>query len=65
VPPAALANRPRRAAAFYTTHEAASAVPMDAGTVAPTGARNAHENTQPSLAIGFVIALAGLFPSRN
>ena len=30
-----------------------------------TGASQGHNNMQPYLAIGFVIALQGLFPSRN
>ena len=35
------------------------------GTVANAGASQSIENMQPSLTLRFVIALAGLFPSRN
>lgn len=64
-PPAALANRPRRTTSYYTTpgNQQAS---MRAGTVgASAGATQAHNNMQPWLAVNFVIALQGLFPSRN
>lgn len=40
-------------------------VPMKTGTVAPTGQSQPHENRQPYLAVNFIIALQGIFPSRN
>jgi microcystin-dependent protein len=48
----------------YRTGSAAVA-PMSAGSVAPTGGSQPHENRQPYLAINFIIALQGVFPSRN
>ena len=38
---------------------------LRAGTIANAGAFQGHANEQPYLALNFVIALAGLFPSRN
>lgn len=38
---------------------------MGAGAVSATGGGQGHENMQPYLTINFVIALQGLFPSRN
>jgi microcystin-dependent protein len=35
------------------------------GATAPTGGNQPHTNEQPYLALYFVIALVGLFPSRN
>jgi microcystin-dependent protein len=37
---------------------------MASDTVANTGGQS-HNNMQPFLALNFVIALSGLFPSRN
>ena len=33
--------------------------------ISPTGASQAHENRQPYLAINYIIALQGIFPSRS
>jgi microcystin-dependent protein len=38
---------------------------MNPGAVAAVGGSQAHENTQPYLALSFCIALQGIFPSRN
>jgi microcystin-dependent protein len=38
---------------------------MLAGTIASTGSNIPHDNMSPFLAINFVIALEGIFPSRN
>jgi len=43
----------------------ASAVDMSTDAVMPAGGGQAHENSQPSIALNFCIALQGLFPSRN
>ncbi|MEM7049394.1 MAG: tail fiber protein [Acidobacteriota bacterium] len=45
--------------------EFGSQVAMATGTVANVGGGQAHDNMQPYLAVNFVIALQGLFPSRN
>jgi len=44
---------------------AANLVSMAAGIVPNAGGSQAHDNMQPYLTLGFVIALQGLFPSRN
>ena len=38
---------------------------MRSGLLQSTGGGQAHDNMQPYLAVNFVIALQGLFPSRN
>ena len=39
--------------------------PMDPSMIASTGASHPHQNMQPYLVLNFVIALTGIFPSRN
>ena len=38
---------------------------MTSGAITPTGGSQAHENRQPYLVINFIIALQGIFPTRN
>jgi microcystin-dependent protein len=38
---------------------------MNSGTIGPTGGSAGHNNMQPYLVMNFVIALVGIFPSRN
>ena len=38
---------------------------MNAATVGQAGGSQAHSNLQPYLVVNFVIALTGIFPSRN
>ena len=40
-------------------------VTMNAGSITNTGGSQPHENRQPFLALNFMIALQGIFPSRN
>jgi microcystin-dependent protein len=47
---------------FYAASGTAA---MAAGTSAVAGGSQPHENRQPLLAINFIIALEGIFPSRN
>ncbi len=42
-----------------------SLVPMAPDAITPVGEGQAHNNLQPYLTLYFIIALAGLFPSRN
>lgn len=42
-----------------------SNVMMGISTIGAVGGSQPHDNTQPSLVIGFCIALVGIFPSRN
>lgn len=46
-------------------YAAAANVAMNAGAVVSSGGNQPHENMQPYLAINFIIALYGVFPSRN
>jgi microcystin-dependent protein len=43
----------------------ASAVTMNPATIGNVGGSQPHENKQPYLALNFIIALQGIFPSRN
>jgi len=38
---------------------------MSPSTIAPSGGSQPHENMQPYLCVNFIIALEGVFPSRN
>ena len=38
---------------------------MNPGAIAPAGNGQPHDNMQPSLAVMFIIALVGIYPSRN
>ncbi len=40
-------------------------VDMNPGAIAPTGGDQAHNNVQPFLCVNFIVALIGIFPSRN
>ncbi len=40
-------------------------VPLNAASCGPTGGSQSHTNLMPSLCITFIIALQGIFPSRN
>jgi len=46
-------------------HAATNLVAMNPATSTPAGNGQAHGNIQPSLGVGFCIALQGLFPARN
>jgi microcystin-dependent protein len=60
----ATTNRPtgayQAAGNSYALTQDVAAAPTD-----QTGGGQAHENHQPSLALNFIIALQGIFPSRN
>jgi microcystin-dependent protein len=42
-----------------------SLVAMNPASVTNTGGSQPHENKQPFLVLNFIIALQGIFPSRN
>ena len=46
-------------------HEPTNLTALQAGTVSNVGGSQAHDNMQPFLTLNFIIALQGLFPSRN
>ena len=52
-------------ATYAPTGPLGSLVPMAAGVVRNVGGSQPHNNRQPFLAINFIIALQGDFPSRN
>jgi microcystin-dependent protein len=45
--------------------DATSPVAMSAGTIGPAGGSQPHNNLQPYLAVNYIIALQGIFPSRQ
>jgi len=49
-------------ASFYGTANATGILPAD---VSLTGGSQAHENRQPFLVMNWLVALTGIFPSRN
>jgi microcystin-dependent protein len=49
---------------FATPANAGATVPMAATMLGAVGGSGPHNNMQPSLAINFIIALQGVFPSR-
>jgi len=55
------------ASARYTTLYGSgnSSTQFDYRTVVPTGGSQPHENRQPSLVLNFVIALIGIYPTRE
>ena len=40
-------------------------VPLASASVVPAGTSQSHENRQPFLVLNYIIALQGIFPSRN
>ena len=58
------ANRVPAAAKMYVAPGGAL-TPMDTSMLAPAGSSQPHSNMQPYLAVNFVIALTGIFPSHN
>ena len=52
---------PAAGGAYAPTQNAA----MNSATAGKTGGGQAHENRQPYLALNYIIALVGIFPSQN
>lgn len=57
------AGKPRGGADIYAP-ASSPPVALAPGSVGPAGANQPHENMQPSLAMNFIIAVFGIFPSR-
>ena len=51
--------------AAYQQNTTANLVPLAPQAVSDVGSGGAHNNIQPRLGLNFIIALAGVFPSRN
>lgn len=49
----------------YQSNATANLVPLSGDMIAPAGDNAAHDNMQPFLALNFIIALQGLYPSRG
>ncbi len=49
----------------YSTPPMTAPVTLDPATVQPSGVSQPHANIQPVLALTYIIALEGIFPSRN
>jgi microcystin-dependent protein len=62
-PTAALWANPSTATNIY--ERGASNTNMAPQTISPTGGSLPHENRQPYLALNYIIALFGIFPSRS
>ncbi len=52
-------------ASSATYHGGPSNATMNAGAIGNTGGSQAHTNVQPFQCVNFIIALQGVFPSRN
>jgi microcystin-dependent protein len=50
---------------FYAFSNATPDTTLNPGSIAPAGANESHNNMPPFLVLNFVIALQGIFPSRN
>jgi microcystin-dependent protein len=50
---------------LYAGGGSGSLVALNAASVSNVGGSQAHENRQPYLVLNFVVALIGIFPSRN
>lgn len=47
------------------THDGANPATLSANTIGVNGGSQPHANMQPYLSVNFIIALEGVFPSRN
>jgi microcystin-dependent protein len=56
-------------ATMYTVNDGTPPPPtpqvLGPGSVTPAGGNQAHNNLMPSLCVSFIIAMQGIFPSRN
>ena len=54
-----------RGGTLYQTNTGANLVSMDSRTLPNSGGSQAHNNLQPFIALNFIVALVGLYPSRS
>jgi microcystin-dependent protein len=60
-----LAEKPRRGKNVFGPLPNGNVVGLDPSSVPAVGGSQPHTNVQPYLVVNFVIALTGIFPSRN
>lgn len=60
--PSAVLGTPAAAVRLYGS---GAATPLAGNSIAPFGSSVPHENRQPYLALNYIIALNGIFPSRS
>jgi microcystin-dependent protein len=58
-------NLPGASTSPVQAYGATPNTPMNAAMVGPAGGSQPHNNIQPSLVVNYIIALTGIFPSRN
>jgi microcystin-dependent protein len=58
-------NLPGASTAPAQAYGATPNTPMNSAIVGQTGGNGSHNNIQPSLVLNYIIALAGIFPSRS
>lgn len=56
---------PKKSFNTYSTPPMTAPVTLDPATVQPSGGSGPHSNIQPVLALNYIIALQGIFPSRT
>jgi microcystin-dependent protein len=56
---------PKKSFNTYSTPPMTAPVTLDPATVQPSGGSGPHANIQPVLALNYIIALQGIFPSRS
>ena len=59
------AGRPPTLAPSFTSGSPAAPVTLNPGSVQNQGGSQSHPNIQPSLALNYIIALQGIFPTRS
>jgi microcystin-dependent protein len=60
---AVLANATSPTVGILTYGSDTPFVPMNGGSITPTGGSQPHDNTQPFLVLNFIISLFGIYPS--
>jgi microcystin-dependent protein len=60
--PSLVLGTPATAVKLYGSN---APTPLASGSISAFGSSSPHENREPSLALNYIIALAGIFPSRS
>lgn len=64
-PTANVVAQPRNRGNMYQTNTSANLVPLHEASSQNSGGSQAHNNLQPFIAMNYIIALQGLYPSRS